>query len=599
LTVSELENTQIVDDSVTRNARHNAEIGWVRLPIAVLLSGFLFIFAGPLSGWSWLIATLVIELVAMTIRRRLIEGHAAYTYPHLAAIAVVALAWVVHAVLLWETGHEVARIAAVVDLFSVALYGVIGGYKSPKILIALLAPTLTTLFLLLSSLAWSTLGPVSAALTTFASFAACATIVVSARALHKSDRELLGANAALQTLSQRLAVLAETERGANRAKDAFLANISHEIRTPLNGIVGMAGSLDPQQLSESERRKVEVIRSASEALERLISDLLDVSAIEAGRLDLRTRSFDLRQLASWVAGALEPSAVAKNLSLELHCSPSATGAFEGDDVRIGQIILNLASNALKYTDQGGVRIEIDAEEASTENLMTVRIVVSDTGMGFEASEADQLFTRFERGTGAKDKAASGLGLGLTIARALAEAMGGHISASSTPGFGSRFEVMLPLPPAPALDGAMTAGRARLAADALNQASARQLKILLAEDHPANQQVVRAMLEPLAVSLVVVSNGSQAVNAVENSSFDVILMDMLMPGMDGLDASRAIRARETERQAPRTPIVMLTASVLPAQVELAYAAGCDLHVSKPITPQRLVDALNKALALAAA
>ena len=157
--------------------------------------------------------------------------------------------------------------------------------------------------------------------------------------------------------------------------------------------------------------------------------------------------------------------------------------------------------------------------------------------------------------------------------------------------------MLPLPRAPAADEPVAGGRARLAADALKEAGDRQLQILLAEDHPANQQVVRAILEPLAVALVVVSNGSEAVNAAETASFDVILMDMLMPGMDGIDASRAIRARETELRAPRTPIVMLTASVLPAQVELAYAAGCDLYVSKPITPQRLVDALNRALGLA--
>ena len=254
------------DQSVVRNARHNAAIAWIRLPISLVVSGFLFIFTTSAIGLAWLGALLVIELFAWGVRKRLVAGDLRFRTPHLAAICLVSLAWVVLGLLLWGSGHEVARIASLVSLFSVAFYGVAGGYKSRPVMIVLVAPPLLAIVVILTGLAWTSLTFGPALLTTFATVGACATVTFTAMALHRSDRDLEAANADLRSLTHRLTLAAEREREANKAKDALLADVSHEIRTPLNGIVGLAATLDTDALSARDKRSVEVIRQSGDML---------------------------------------------------------------------------------------------------------------------------------------------------------------------------------------------------------------------------------------------------------------------------------------------------------------------------------------------
>lgn len=583
------------DSGVIRNARHNAAIAWIRLPISVILSGFLFIFVDSGTGWAWLAAVVAIEMFAWHVRSRLVAGDVRFRVPHLIAISLVSVAWVALVLLLWRSTAEIARIASVMTLFSVAFYGVAGGYKSAPILLIVATPPVLALFGILTSLAWTTqeFGP--ALLTTFATLGTCVTIAFTGWTLHRSDKRLEMANRDLRSLTNRLTVLAERERVASNAKENFLANVSHEIRTPLNGIVGLAASLETAALSARDRQSVDVIRQSGEMLERLISDVLDAAAINAGQLQLKPRPFDLAELARSTILLMEGEAASKGLSLSLALSPDAPPCLLGDDLRIRQIILNLLSNAIKYTETGAVTLEVGVD-AVVENAdsAVLRLSVIDTGRGFDLASQNRLFERFERGERSGSDTNAGLGLGLAITHALVVAMGGDIRASSIVGTGSKFEVTLPLPHAlPAIERGV-AGDAGATETLPSEDGKPPLRILLVEDHPINRHVVMTILEPTGAEIEICVNGEEAVEAAARTRFDAILMDLLMPVMDGLQATQAIRRHETETGQTPAAIIMLTASALPSQAELATQTGCDAHLTKPVTPARLFETLARVL-----
>lgn len=586
------------ENSVVRNARHNAAIAWIRLPISVVVSGFLFVFVDALTGWIWLAAVLAIELFAWYVRRRLVTGDLRFRLPHLAAIGSISIAWVALALMLWGSGGEVARLATVVALFSVAIYGVAGGYKSAPILLVLVIPPLFSLFVVLTNLAWVTLDFGAALLTTFATFGACVTVAFTGWALHRSDRGLEKANADLRALTNRLTILADRERGASRAKDNFLANLSHEIRTPLNGIIGLVSTLETNALNARDQKSIEVIRDSGEMLERLISDILDAAAIDAGRLQLKTHGFDPAAIARSAVALMEVDAEAKGLALSLRLSPDIPRLMLGDDVRIRQILLNLLSNAIKYTQTGGVTLDVGiGEPTGADARVQLKISVIDTGRGFDLTSHDKLFERFERGQLAAGEASTGFGLGLAITQTLVGAMGGEIHVSSKLDSGSTFEVVLPLRAIPSTSLNSEPGADNRGAESkvtLPESLGRPLRILLVEDHPINRMVAMTILETIGAQIESCVDGREAVDAARRTRFDVILMDLLMPVMDGLEATRTIRRYETENGQKPVPIVMLTASALPSQVEMARQAGCDAHLAKPVTPARLLDALATAL-----
>ncbi|MBB3872120.1 ATP-binding protein [Brevundimonas mediterranea] len=379
---------------------------------------------------------------------------------------------------------------------------------------------------------------------------------------------------------------------ASRSKSEFLANMSHEIRTPLNGVVAMADSLSRAGLEPREREMVEVIRSSAVTLERLLSDILDTSKIEAGQIVLERSVFDLGDTVRGAAALYRPRADEKGVALRVEVEPTIEGAVEGDVVRVRQVLSNLISNALKFTETGSVVV---AAVAVGEDR--ARFTVSDTGCGFDAEQKGRIFNRFQQADGSITRRFGGTGLGLAISRDLVELMGGLLDCDGRPGAGADFWFEIPLtrtgsvqsPSAPAGPGEGDKDE--------TDARAFPARILLADDHPANRKVVEILLTDMPTELVVVEDGRQAVEAFRKGGFDLVLMDMQMPVMDGLTATAAIRALEAGENRARAPIIMLTANALPDHVEAGRVAGADGHLSKPITLVGLLDGVAAALAAA--
>ncbi|MDB5434520.1 MAG: multi-sensor hybrid histidine kinase [Phenylobacterium sp.] len=413
-------------------------------------------------------------------------------------------------------------------------------------------------------------------------------------------------------VTERLALEAEmgaakqAAEAANQAKSDFLANMSHEFRTPLNGVIGVVDALSRTELTPAQREMVALIESSGATLERLVSDILDLSKIEAGRLEIEQRVFDLRDELGSLIDLHQVRAQEKNLSFRASFGAQARGEFHGDGTRIKQVLGNLLSNAVKFTAAGEVRLAIDVEDSGAPGQpCRVSFEVSDTGVGFDAEAGARLFQRFSQADTTITRRFGGTGLGLSICKALVEMMGGEIAAQSTVGRGSLFRVTIPLARNQALeayDARLTTVRPDAALASGEHVADRDgpLRILLAEDHPTNQKVVELILAPYGAVLTIVENGAEAVDAMRTADFDLVLMDMQMPVMDGLAATRAIRRYEQERSdLPRTPIVMLSANAMSHHRLEALAAGADLHIAKPVTATALVAGINEALDMQAA
>jgi len=374
---------------------------------------------------------------------------------------------------------------------------------------------------------------------------------------------------------------------ALRVKSDFLANISHEIRTPLNGVVGVIGALQRTSLTGPQREMTALIESSASTLERLVGDLLEISKAEASGLALDLRPFRPAEDLRGVLDLARLAAQAKGVAFESNCDPRLDGLFLGDAVRLKQILSNLTNNAVKFTDEGFVMADLSLE--ATGGSQTLVLSVNDTGIGFAQDQAESLFQPFHQAETGMSRRFGGAGLGLSISKALVDLMGGSIAAVSAPGEGSAFTVRIPLraievpsqsdaPKPPGLD--------------------RALRILLVEDNETNQRVVKMILAETEVELTITSNGALGLEAWRTAPFDMVLMDVQMPVMDGLTAIRAIRAEE-QRNPLRgpTPIAVLSANAMDHHRAEALAAGANLHIAKPISASGLLVGINKTLALA--
>jgi len=390
---------------------------------------------------------------------------------------------------------------------------------------------------------------------------------------------ILGAAGVLvwqRKVAGKLKAAQQAAEAASSAKSEFLANMSHEIRTPLNGVVGVADLLASAGLPAREKRMAEIIRDSGKTLERLLSDVLDLAKVEAGQLEMETAPFHAGDLVRAVAELSSPRVEAKALVLKVVVAPELERCFLGDAVRVRQIITNLTSNAVKFTERGQVTIE-----AAMTATGLLRFQVTDTGVGFDASQKDRVFGRFQQADGSITRRFGGTGLGLSICRQLADLMGGRLDCDSTPGQGSRFWFEAAFEPAP------DTAKGEIPADALSDSG---FKVLVADDHPTNLTVARLILEQLGADIATVSDGAQAVEASSRERFDVILMDMQMPVMDGLEATRRIREAEGLTGRARAPILMLSANAGPEHLRAGALAGADGHISKPITAASLTAAL---------
>jgi len=371
----------------------------------------------------------------------------------------------------------------------------------------------------------------------------------------------------------------------DRAKSEFIANMSHEIRTPLNGVLGMAQAMEGFELSPDQRGRLRVIRESGRTLLALLNDVLDLSKIEAGKVELAETTFRLEDKVAAVGAIYRDLATEKGLDLNVAVTPEAAGLWVGDTLRIRQVLSNLVSNAVKFTETGSVAL---AAEATSDG---VRFTVIDTGIGFDQALAAGLFRKFEQADASTTRRYGGTGLGLSISHSLTHLMGGTISARSRPGEGACFTLELPLKRGVAMDATASATPAPAVAAAPAEVDQQPLRILAAEDNATNRMVLHALIEPLDAELVLVTNGLEAVEAFAGGRFDVVLMDVQMPEMNGLDATRAIRRRETEEGWAPTPILALTANVMGHQLESYLAAGMDGHIAKPLDVAALYAALE--------
>ncbi|MBW3617492.1 MAG: response regulator [Proteobacteria bacterium] len=376
---------------------------------------------------------------------------------------------------------------------------------------------------------------------------------------------------------------------ANEAKSNFLANMSHEIRTPLNGVNTVADLLGRTDLSSRQSDMVGLIQESGRTLERLLNDVLDFSKIEAGRLTMEHRPFHLEDTLASVLDLFAAKADDKGLQFKAVMDASAQGWFEGDPLRLRQTVSNLLSNAVKFTKTGSVRVEVSAADEGAASR--VSIVVRDTGCGFSQEAEGRLFSRFEQIQSSVTREFGGTGLGLAISRSLAQLMGGDITASSTPGMGAEFTLTFL---ARRSEAPVQAG---VGPNLMDEVAVPRLRILVAEDNLNNQKIVGMVLEAIRAEVVFTENGRDALAALAVQQFDLVLMDLQMPVMDGLTATRTLRAQEALNGSPRLPVVALSANAMTHHVAEALEAGTDAHVAKPIRPDLLLSTITSLAAAA--
>jgi signal transduction histidine kinase/AmiR/NasT family two-component response regulator len=384
-----------------------------------------------------------------------------------------------------------------------------------------------------------------------------------------------------KVLERRVAERTQALEAANSAKTNFVASLSHEIRTPLNGVLGMAAALERTPLNAQQRDMVKILTASGDVLLRLLNNAIDISRIESGKAELDVAPFDLKELMDFAVSLYRAQAEAKGLWLDLAIAPDAAGAYRGDAVRIRQVVQNFVSNAVKFTERGGVSVSV-AKIARQDGRFALRFEVNDTGIGLPA-KPERLFQTFTQGDRTVARRFGGAGLGLAICKEIAALMGGELSARPRAGGGSTFRFDAPLERI-----------ARMADEVPPPVQTlRGLRTLVVDDNPMNRLVLQALLRQFGVEPEMAHGGREALEAADAGPYDLILLDVRMPDLDGLAVARAIRARPGPNRT--TPIIALSGESAREEIERHIAAGMNGHVSKPIQVEALLAAIGAAVA----
>jgi signal transduction histidine kinase/HPt (histidine-containing phosphotransfer) domain-containing protein/ActR/RegA family two-component response regulator len=394
------------------------------------------------------------------------------------------------------------------------------------------------------------------------------------------ERTVEARTAELRALNTDLTAARDKAMEASRAKSEFLANVSHEIRTPMNGIIGMTELALGTPLTGDQRECLETVQSSAASLLDILNDILDFSKIESRKLRLEAVAFSVADMLAELIKPLALRANQKGLAVVCHVDPSVPAAVIGDPLRLRQVVVNLVGNAIKFTDSGSVSVSVTAEGTAMRDAIGLRFEVSDTGIGIAAADQAAIFEAFNQADGSTTRRFGGTGLGLAISSTLVQMMGGRLWVDSTPGQGSTFHFtarFAATSKAPAL-------RPRLVVATPSQRVPPR-SVLLVEDNVVNQRVAVGLLRGRGHRVVVRANGQEAIDTLENAAFDLVLMDLQMPVMGGLDATAAIRARE-RTSGGRVRIVAMTAHAMTGDRDRCLAAGMDDYLTKPIAPAAL-------------
>ncbi|MEO7326126.1 MAG: ATP-binding protein [Dokdonella sp.] len=401
----------------------------------------------------------------------------------------------------------------------------------------------------------------------------------------------------LMSLLRALTRATEDARRANEAKSIFLANMSHEFRTPLNGVVGMSELLSTTKLTTEQREYAEVIQASAKTLLSLVEDVLDISAIEVGKLKRFDSDFRTADVLDGIQLMLQPIAASKGIVFEARIDPSVPSALFGDSDHLRQVLINLISNAIKFTERGSVSVNVErilAGKAAGDSVAWLRFSVLDTGIGIPLPAQQRIFQAFEQADTGYGRRFGGSGLGTTIAKSLTELLGGSIGFESTPGSGSHFWVEIPFRVAALTDSApdvRAVGANVIAFDdpfVRHRARVKPLHLLIADDQPTNITVICRLLEKAGHRTTTACNGEEVLNAIEEQRFDAVLIDLHMPGISGLDVLKQVRVMQAGQE--RTPFIVVSADATPTIARECEQAGAKAFLTKPVSLTRLLETL---------
>ncbi len=519
--------------------------------------------------WFWVTTMLGLVRTFLETRATGIETRL-YSRLKLAVATLSCIAWAVAPYLSYFGGHQHGLAMAIALLMAGYMLVFTQMRSAPREALIVSLPYTVVVLILLFDL-WGTRNALTVlAMTPVLGLALLIKVVIT----QMKDGELASVNARQAGLIEDLGTARDKANAANDAKSNFLAVISHELRTPMNGVLGAAQLLETTDLQPAQQTYVSIIRRSGESLLVQLNDILDLTKIEAGRLELDLVPTETADMVDRMIGPFQAQAEAKGLGFRFETSGERPAVVRIDPLRLAQITHNLLSNAVKFTDTGEIVFAI-ARRKLADDRVNLRFSVTDSGAGIGAEDLKQLFQPFTQVDASSTRRFGGTGLGLSICRRLAHLMGGDVTVVSTPGDGSTFTLEIEAEVISWTD----ADESILTSDATGAEETGPLHVLIVEDHPVNRVVLEAWMQSMGHSCVMAENGLVALELAENQAFDLVVMDVNMPIMDGLTATRELRKHAGPNQS--TPVAVLSASARPEDHALGYEAGADAYVDKPV------------------